>query len=146
MVECEFPECTTFGSVVRFALELEKGAAGVYEELAKAVPSAALLSELAEAHKKRGKMLENMRQQKLNEMILEPIQDMKRENYLIDTKVPAVSDARQAAGLAMKIEETSSKFYFDAAKSAKSIMAEAHRFMDKMGKDNLAYKAKLAAL
>ena len=146
MVECEFPECTTFGSVVRFALELEKGAAGIYEELAKAVPSAALFKELAETHKKRGASLENMRQQKLNEMILEPIQDMKRENYIIDTKVPKVSDAKQAAKVAMKVEETSSKFYIDAAKSAKSIMAEATRFMDKLSKDNLAFKAKLAAL
>jgi len=146
MVECEFPECTTFGSVVRFALELEKGAAGVYEELAKAVPSAALFKELAEIHKKRVSSLENMRQQKLNEMILEPIQDMKRENYLIDTKVPMVSDAKQAAKVAMKIEETSSKFYTDAAKSAKSIMAEATRFMDKLAKDNLAYKTKLGTL
>ncbi|OGS57053.1 MAG: hypothetical protein A3K60_08185 [Euryarchaeota archaeon RBG_19FT_COMBO_56_21] len=146
MVECEFPECTTFGSVVRFALELEKGAAGVYEELAKAVPSAALFKELAAAHKKRGGMLENMRQQKLNEMILEPIQDMEREKYIIDTKVPKVSDAKQAAKVVMKIEETSSKFYTDASKSAKSIMAEAYRFMDKMSKDNLAYKAKLETL
>ncbi|HJX04927.1 MAG TPA: hypothetical protein VJ489_03820 [Thermoplasmata archaeon] len=146
MVECEFPECTTFGSVVRFALELEKGAAGIYEELAKAVPSAALFNELAETHKKRGKALENMRQQKLNEMILEPIQDMKREDYIIDTKVPKVSDAKQAAEFAMKAEEVSAKFYVDASKSAKSIMAEATRFMDKMAKDNLAYKGKLAAL
>jgi rubrerythrin len=146
MVQCEFPECTTFGSVVRFALELEKGAAGIYEELAKAVPSATLFKDLAEAHKKRGLMLENMRQQKLNEMILEPIQDMKREDYIIDTKVPKVSDAKQGAAVAMKAEETSSKFYTDAAKSAKSIMAEAYRFMDKLGKENLANKAKLAAL
>lgn len=146
MVECEFPECTTFGAVMRFALELEKGAAGIYEELAKAVPSAALFKELAEIHKKRGAMLENMRQQKLNEMILEPIQDMNRENYIIDTKVPKVSDAKQAAKVAMKAEEISSKFYADASKSAKSIMAEAFRVMDKLSKDNLAYKNKLAAL
>jgi rubrerythrin len=146
MVQCEFPECTTFGAVMRFALELEKGAAGMYEELAKAVPSAVLLKELAETHKKRGAMLENMRQQKLNEMILEPIQDMKREDYIIDTKVPKVSDAKAAAKVAMKAEETSAKFYADASKSAKSIIAEAYRVMDKLSKDNLAYKSKLASL
>jgi hypothetical protein len=146
MVECEFPECTTFGAVMRFSLELEKGAAGIYEELAKAVPSTALFKELAEIHKKRGAMLENMRQQKLNEMILEPIQDIKRENYMIDTKVPRVSNAKDAAKVAMVAEEKSSKFYADAGKSAKSIMAEASRVMDKLSKDNLAFKAKLAAL
>ena len=146
MVECEFPECRNFGSVVRFALELERGAAGIYEELATAVPSAALLKELAEAHKKRGKAIENMRQQKLNEMILEPIQDMKRELYLISTKVPKGVDAKAAAAFAAKAEETSSKFYTDAAKIAKTIMAEGSRFMDKLGKENLAFKAKLAAV
>ena len=34
MVEADFPECTSFGSVIRFALELEKVSAAVYDELA----------------------------------------------------------------------------------------------------------------
>lgn len=149
MVECDFPECTTFGAVVRFSIELEKGAAGVYEELIqdpKAASAAALFKELAELHKKRMAQVENMRQQKLNEMILEPIQDMKRELYLIDTNVPKGADAKAGAVFAMKIEETSSRFYVDAAKIAKTIMAEGSRFMDKMGKENLAIKAKLVAV
>lgn len=149
MVECDFPECTTFGAVVRFSIELEKGAAGIYEELAtdpKAASAATLFKELAEIHKKRMTSVENMRQQKLNEMILEPIQDMKRELYLIDTKVPKGVDARAAAKFASNIEETSAKFYADAAKIAKTIMAEGSRFMDKMGKENLSIKAKLASL
>jgi rubrerythrin len=149
MVECDFPECTTFGAVIRFSLELEKGAAGIYEELAKepkAASAAALFKELSELHKKRGTMLENMRQQKLNEMILEPIQDMNRELYLIDTNVPKGADAKAAAKFVTKVEETSARFYVDAAKIAKTIMAEGSRFMDKMGKENLAIRTKLAAL
>ena len=149
MVECDFPECTTFGAVVRFSIELEKGAAGVYEEFAKdpaAASTATLFTELAALHKKRMAQVENMRQQKLNEMILEPIQDMNRELYLIDTRVPKGADAKAAAKFAMAIEDTSSRFYVDAAKIAKTIMAEGSRFMDKMGKENLAIKTKLAAL
>jgi len=149
MVECDFPECTTFGSVIRFALELEKGASGVYEELAKE-PKAAAAAEtfkaLAAAHKKRGELLEFTRQQKLNEMILEPIQDMRREKYLIDTKTPMGADVKTAAKFVAKIEEISSVFYLDSAKIAKMLMAEAARIMDKLGKENLANKAKLESL
>jgi rubrerythrin len=149
MVECDFPECTTFGAVIRFALELEKGAASVYEELSrepKAAAAAELFRSLAVAHKKRGELLEFTRQQKLNEMILEPIQDLKREVYLIDTKTPKGVDAKAAARFAGKIEETAARFYLDAAKIAKNLMAEAARIMDKLGKESLANKAKLASL
>ena len=149
MVECDFPECNTFGSTIRFALELEKGAAAVYEDLAKepgAASAAEMFKTLAASHKKRGELLEFTRQQKLNEMILEPIQDMRRENYLIDTKTPKGVDVKGAARFAAKIEAQSAKFYLDAAKIAKDLMAEAARIMDKLGKESLATKAKLEAL
>ncbi len=149
MVECDFPECNTFGSVIRFALELEKGAAGVYEELAmepKAAGAVEMFKALAAAHNKRGELLEHTRQQKLNEMILEPIQDMDRNNYLIDTRTPKGLDVKGAARFAAQIEETSSRFYLDAAKIAKMLMAEAARIMDKLGKESQANKAKLDAL
>jgi rubrerythrin len=149
MVECDFPECTTFGAVIRFALELEKGAAGVCEELSrepKAAAAAEMFKSLAAAHKKRGELLEFTRQQKLNEMILEPIQDLKREAYPIDTKTPKGVDVKAAARFAGKIEETSARFYLDAAKIAKNLMAEAARIMDKLGKESLANKTKLDSL
>src|SRR5512136_2707128 len=149
MVECDFPECTTFGAVIRYALELEKGAAGVYDELAKepkAASTSAMFMELAESHRKRGKLLEFTRQQKLNEMILEPISDLKREDYMISTKTPRSVDAKAAAKFAAAIEGTSSKFYLDSARVAKNLMAEAARIMEKLGKENLANKAKLEAV
>ncbi len=149
MVVCEFPECTTFGAVIRFALELEKGAAGVYEELAKepkAASAAEMFKGLAAAHKKRGDLLEHTRQQKLNEMILEPIQDIKKEDYLVDVNVPAGLDVKAAASFAAKIEETSARFYMDSARVAKNLLHEAARVMERMGKENLANKAKLTAL
>jgi len=148
MVVCEFPECTTFGAVIRFALELEKGAAGVCEELAegpKVASAAETFRALAASHKKRGELLEHTRQQKLNEMMLEPIQDIRREDYLIDTKVPADADVRVAAAFVANIEETSARFYSDSAKVAKTLLHEAARVMERMAKENLANKAKLAA-
>jgi rubrerythrin len=149
MVECDFPECNTFGSTIRYALELEKGAAAVYEDLAKepgASSAAEMFKALAASHKKRGELLEFTRQQKLNEMILEPIQDIRREDYLIDTTTPKGLDVKGAARFAAKIEAQSAKFYLDAAKIAKNLMAEAARIMDKLGKESLATKAKLEGL
>jgi rubrerythrin len=149
MVECDFPECTTFGAVIRFALELEKGAAGVYDDLLKepkAASAAETFKALSAAHKKRGELLEFTRQQKLNEMILEPISELKGENYLIDTKTPKGVDAKAAARFASKIEETSARFYADSARIAKNLMAEAARVMDRLGKENLANKSRLDAL
>jgi hypothetical protein len=149
MVECEFPECTTFGSVIRFSLELEKGAAGVCEELAakpELASAAATFKALAEAHKKRGVLLENTRREKLNEMILEPIQDIVREDYLIQTKVPPGVDVKGAAKFVADIEGTSARFYADSAKIAKMLLAEAARIMDRLSKESLANKAKLEAL
>jgi len=149
MVECDFPECNTFGSAIRFALELEKGAAGIYEDLAKepqAASAAETFKALAAAHKKRGELLEFTRQQKLNEMILEPIQDIRREDYIIDTRTPKGADVKAAAKFAAEMEATSAKFYLDAAKIAKNLMAEAARIMDRLGKESLANKAKLEAL
>jgi len=149
MVECDFPECTTFGAVIRFALELEKGAAGVCEELAnepEIASAAETFRSLAAAHKKRGELLEFTRQQKLNEMILEPIQELKREAYIIDTKTPKGVDVKAAARFVGRIEEVSSRFYMDSSKIAKTIMAEGARIMERLGKENLANKAKLDAL
>jgi len=149
MVECEFPECTTFGAVIRFSLELEKGAAGVYEELA-AKPELASAAEmfniLSAAHKKRGTLLENTRREKLNEMILEPIQEIAREDYIIDTRVPAGLDVKGAAKFVADIEGTSARFYADSAKIAKMLLAEAARIMDRLSKESLANKAKLETL
>lgn len=149
MVQCEFPECTTFGAVIRFALELEKGAAGVCEEFSKQPQLAAAaetFKELAAVHKKRGSLLETTRQQKLNEMILEPIQDLHGDQYFIRTDFPKSADLKTSAKFVADIEEKSARFYTDASKVAKTLLSEAARIMDKMGKDNLAFKAKLESL
>ena len=114
--------------------------------LFRSAAAAETLRTIAAAHKKRGELLEFTRQQKLNEMILEPIQDMRREAYIIDTRTPKGVDLKGAAKFASKIEETSAMFYLDSAKIAKNLMDEAARIMDKLGKESLANKAKLEAL
>ena len=149
MVEVEFPECTTFGSVIRFALELERAAIGIYDELAARpamAPAADSFKALSVAHKKRSDVLEHTRREKLNEMILEPIQDLDREKYIIETNVPTDIDVSGAKEFASKMEDKASAFYLDASKVARSLLAEAARILERMGKENQANMAKVEAL
>ena len=149
MVEVEFPECTTFGSVIRFALELERAAIGIYDELAgnaSLAPAADSFKALSAAHKKRSDVLEHTRREKLNEMILEPIQDLDRNKYLIETEVPDGVDMAGAKTFLAKMEGTSSSFYLDSSKVAKSLLAEAARILERLGKENQANMAKVEAL
>jgi hypothetical protein len=149
MVEADFPECTSFGSVIRFALELEKVSAAVYDELADKQCLASAhdaFKALSAAHKKRSGILEHTRREKLNEMILEPIQDMDSSKYVLDAKVPEPIDIAGAKAFASKMEATSASFYSDASKVAKMLMAEAARILDKMGKECEANRVKLEAL
>lgn len=149
MDDFEFPECTTFGSVIRFALELERAAMAVYDDLA-GRPDLAQAAEsfkvLSAAHKKRSDVLEHTRREKLNEMILEPIQDLDGSKYKIETKVPDGVDMAGAKAFSAKMEEVSGSFYLDASTIAKFLLAEAARILEKMGKESQANKARVEAL
>jgi len=149
MFQCEFPECTTFGTVIRFALELEKGAVAVYDEMskdAKLTAGAETFRTLVAAHKKRGDLLEYTRREKLNEMIQEPIQDLDSRQYIPDLNRPQGADLKAASKFAAAIEQKSASFYGDMSKIAGNLLSEAARIMDRMAKENLANKAKLEAL
>lgn len=149
MVQCEFPECTTFGAVIRFALELEKGAVAVYDELSRdprLSAGAETFKALAAAHKKRSDLLEYARREKLNEMIQEPIQDLSSKQYIPNLAIPKDPDLKAAAKFASAMEDKSASFYGDMSRIAKNLLSEAARIMDKMSKENLANKTKLEAL
>jgi len=148
-MEYEFPECNSFGTVIRFGLELERAATNIYDELSrdsKLVAGADTFRALSVVHKKRGDLLEYTRREKLNEMILEPIQDLDAKKYIIDTKAPKGVDIKAAARYAAGVEERSSMFYADSAKIAKNLLSEGARILERMAKENLANKAKLEAL
>lgn len=149
MVQGEFPEIGTFGTLVRFALELERVASLVYEELA-SDPSCAAGAEtfraLAESHRSRVALLEETRREKLNEAVLEPISEIRGADYAVDTNVPKGAGVRGAAEYASRMEETSARFYTDTARIAKSILHGAVRIFERMAKENLSNKAKLGSL
>lgn len=149
MVQSEFPEITTFGTLMRFALELERVAALVNEELASdasCAASAETFRALAENHRSRVALLEETRREKLNEAVLEPITDIRGADYVVGTDVPKGAGVRASAESAAAIEGTSARFYTDTARIAKSILHGAVRIFERMAKENLSNKGKLDAL
>ncbi len=125
------PELTTFGALVRHGLELEASAAGFYEAAGGAL--GALASDLAAQHRERYRTVERARQQYLNEMILEPISGLDGAAYVVDA---AASTGPEARDRAVRLEETSARFYEDSAVVAKALLAEAARTFRRLGEGN----------
>jgi hypothetical protein len=126
----KFPEIKTFSSVIRYSLSLEEEMENFYREGAREKSG---MEELADAHKKRYQLLEETRQQKLNEMILEPISGIDREAYIPELEATGGSDL---ISVAIKAEELSRDFYNDLTETAKELSREASKVYKKMAKEN----------
>jgi hypothetical protein len=140
----KFPEMNTFSSVIRYSLCLEEAIELFYREAAgKSRDLAEALTSLAEAHNKRYKLLEETRQQKLNEMILEPISGLERDKYL-----PEVDPINESAIVqqAMAVEDKAGVFYEELSKTANELSREAAKVYKRMAKENGKLKAKLEKL
>lgn len=125
------PELTTFGALVRYALELESAAADFYEGAGG--PLGPVAGELAADHRERRRTVERARQQYLNEMILEPISSLDGGRYVVDASPP---DASVAASRAILLEEASGRFYLDSATVARALLAEAARTFRRLAEGN----------
>ena len=132
----EPPELTNFGSLVRHALRLESAATAFYRATASklgAGDAAGLFRELAGQHETRRQLLERTRQQKLNEMVLEPISGLDGSRYVVDETPAGPSGVR---ALALAIEGVSMRFYHESSAVARSFLTEATRTFDKLAEEN----------
>ncbi len=139
------PELTTFGSLIRFALQMEGDASSFYGvAAAQADPSRRdLFLELAAQHTDRHRLLERTRQQKLNEMVLEPITGLDGARYRYDVTTPAAFDAIRAA---RALEEVAARFYEESAVVAQALLTEAARTLLRLAQENRANGARLRAM
>lgn len=142
-----FPELNNFGSLLRFAIELEKAASQIFKSSSGAGEEATrkVFEDLAREHARRASLLEMVRQQNLNEMILEPIADLSRDDYPVEEWLNNVSTEASVES-AQRIEEISRRFYLDSSKKARSVLAEAARTFEKLGKENVTFFQRLAEL
>ncbi len=132
----EPPELTNFGSLVRFALELEASTAAFYAAAATRLGpgrQGQMASSLAALHEERRRLLERTRQQKLNEMVLEPITGLDGRRYVYDAALTTDDEApRKAAAL----ERIAVLLYSESATVAQSLLTEAARTFRKLAEEN----------
>ncbi|MEW5759465.1 MAG: hypothetical protein AB1779_01710 [Candidatus Thermoplasmatota archaeon] len=111
-------ELTTFGAVMKFAIELEETCIKNYEAQNKL---------LYEKHKKRKSLLEKIRRERLNEILLEPITGLNANDY----EIKNISE----------MEEKIGKFYADLSKIARAFSPEVSRIFEKLSAENISFKA-----
>lgn len=143
-------DLTTFGAVIKFAIETELAATKFYDTHAQASARANwsnIFMELSRLHQKRKLTLERVRREKLNEIMLEPITGLNCDNYVIklDTELDH-SDVTKLLQTAHDIELRCIYFYRDTAKIAKSFSTEVTKIFERLAKENENFKAKLDTL
>jgi len=131
-------ELGTFGAILRFAMDLEQQAADFYEGTAGGGLEG-IFCELARGSRKRRSRLERARREMVTEMILESITGLDEDAYDVnlDSKADEVELLRQARTL----EETSARFYRDAAD--KMPIREVVRLFQRLVRENEQRKAQL---
>ncbi len=139
------PEITNFGSLIRHAIALEAASGGFYQAATRLLtpgPAAETAAELAAQHEARRGLLERTRQQKLNEMVLEPITGLDGTRYAYDADVHVASEIREKA---IALEEVAALFYRESASVASALLTEAARTFRKLGEENERNLAKVRA-
>lgn len=139
----DVPELTNFGSLVRYAIELEAATAAFYQTAVRLLgpgEAASLALQLSQEHEARRSLLERTRQQKLNEMVLEPISGLDGSRYVADTDAQALADVRPKS---IALEETAGRLYAESAEVAGSLLTEAARTFRKLGAENAKNASRL---
>lgn len=111
-------ELTTFGAVVKFALDIEAEVSSFYES-AIGVTTDPYLGNLFEALLNRGqkriKTLLRIRRENVTEMILESIAGLDSDTYNLDTAIPERANDGVVCEVATAIETKLDEFYTHAA-------------------------------
>ena len=100
----------------------------------------------AKENKRRKELLERVRRENITEMILEPITDLKRSDYLIEVKLDQDTSYLAILGLAMEMEERAHRFYRESARKAKYLLAEVSRTFEKIARERANHELKLKSL
>jgi hypothetical protein len=130
------PEITNFGSLIRHAVVLEAATATFYAGATRLLASgkaAEVTAQLGKEHEDRRLLLERTRQQKLNEMVLEPISGLEGSRYVFDASLPTAPELRTKA---LALEHVGALLYRESAVIARSLLTEAARTFRKLGEEN----------
>jgi hypothetical protein len=146
MKNAGFPEINTFGAMMRFAITLEDFCTKAYASAAEAGGPDEMkqaLGELRDKHAKRKIRMEETLRLKLNEVTIEPVSSLNREDYLVEVGDITSKSMDEGKALMRQMEETSIKFYNDCAAYSEPIAREVTRIFQRMAKDNGKYLSRL---
>ncbi len=111
-------DLTTFGAVVKFALDIEAQVSSFYESaigIAKDPDFGKLLESLFHRGQKRIKTLLRVRRENVTEMILEPIAGLNSDVHKPVTAIPEGADDGAVRETAAALETKLHEFYMHAA-------------------------------
>lgn len=137
-------ELTTFGALLRFALELEGAAAKFYEEGAGAAQGPELIRSFAELRaegERNRRRLERIRRESVNEMLLESLQGLEEEAYRVELKLSPDTGDDELLALALQFEEALERFYHEVA--GQMSLPEVAQGFRRLAEKHAQYKAKL---
>ncbi len=139
----EFPELTSFGTLFIYAGALEEALGALATRAAEVAPDAAgkTLKTAIKKHGKRATQLANMRRERLNEVVLQPLTGMDRADYLLAEELPAEPAAALAA--LADAEETTARFYDDAAALGGDVLMGVDKTFRKYGKQSRQWATSL---
>jgi len=129
----------TFGSLLSFAMNLEKQAEESYLSLTtvtKNTPICDLFSGYARRYTQRQRILEEIRQRNINVVLLEPITNLDSEQYVITINIGREMDINIVFDTALNIESKLKRFYCDALQVAGIPLGEVARTLRKLSIEN----------
>ena len=124
-------ELGTFGSVLKFAMEMENEVIEFYRKTSTTLNDqkvAGLFTEFVNRGEKRVKTLERVRRENTTEMILEPIVGFDSNEYPVNTAIPDKADEKALREIALDIESTLERFYIAAAQKIEFLSEAAYAF------------------
>lgn len=145
----ELAELSTFGALLRFAMYLERQAGEFYGSLASKVyhfSTTELFSRYAKEYARRLKLLEDIRQRNINEVLLEPISNMDSKPYSFTSNVDDRMTVEAAFGAALEVETKVGAFYSDSLKAAGLVLGEASRVFRRLSEENSERSRALSSL
>jgi len=134
----DFPSLSSFGTLMKFALVLEQ-VAGELASAAANHPECASQKEAlvgnVKKHEKRHRQLEQMRRERLNEVVLQPIQGMDRDKYL-PPAAPTQGSSDELIAASIGAERASALFYDDAAVVASNVLSGLDKTFKRLAREN----------